>query len=205
MYSQAVTHPSTNIAQCCLTSVIGRELVCSTWYGRRRDVRGNFGKTTNRLKVESKKCDVGSREHFLPTWDPKLKKHGHTCKNDLWSARSGFRKWQTASNIVILNFSSLLCATASPLAPNKGERSERLPLCKTHFLTKRQSRLEDDVELRQDINFESICWLVGKWADHGGTAMPSQPVKKPEQAPELSPLTKISLISKEAHGHRIRY
>ena len=28
--SQAVTHPSTNKAQRCLTSVIGRELVCST-------------------------------------------------------------------------------------------------------------------------------------------------------------------------------
>ena len=36
MYSQAVTHPSTNMAQCCLTSVIGRELVFSTWYGRRQ-------------------------------------------------------------------------------------------------------------------------------------------------------------------------
>ena len=34
-YSQAVTHPSTNATQCCLTSVIGRELVLSTWYGRR--------------------------------------------------------------------------------------------------------------------------------------------------------------------------
>ena len=34
-YSQAVTHPSTNLAQCCLTSVIRRELVCSTRYGRR--------------------------------------------------------------------------------------------------------------------------------------------------------------------------
>ena len=30
MYSQAVTHPSTNMAQCCLTSVIRRELVFST-------------------------------------------------------------------------------------------------------------------------------------------------------------------------------
>ena len=30
VYSQAVTHPSTNTAQCCLTSVIGQELVCST-------------------------------------------------------------------------------------------------------------------------------------------------------------------------------
>ena len=35
-YSQAVTHPSTNRALRCLTSVIGRELVCSTWYGRRQ-------------------------------------------------------------------------------------------------------------------------------------------------------------------------
>ena len=30
VYSQAVTHPSTNTTQCCLTSVIGRELVLST-------------------------------------------------------------------------------------------------------------------------------------------------------------------------------
>ncbi|KAL5015588.1 hypothetical protein ScPMuIL_007327, partial [Solemya velum] len=34
-YSQAVTHPSTNRARRCLTSVIGREPVLSTWYGRR--------------------------------------------------------------------------------------------------------------------------------------------------------------------------
>ena len=32
--SQAVTHPSTDWTQHCLTSVIGRELVCSMWYGR---------------------------------------------------------------------------------------------------------------------------------------------------------------------------
>ena len=43
MYSQAVTHPSTNIAQCCLTSVIRRELVFSTWYGRRQYIVQNFG------------------------------------------------------------------------------------------------------------------------------------------------------------------
>ena len=37
--SQAVTHPSTNQAQRCLTSLIGREAVHSTWYGRWRKYR----------------------------------------------------------------------------------------------------------------------------------------------------------------------
>ena len=35
-YSQAVTHPRTNPARHCLTSVIRRELVLSVWYGRRQ-------------------------------------------------------------------------------------------------------------------------------------------------------------------------
>ena len=34
--SQAVPHPSTILARRCLTSVIGRERVYSSWYGRRR-------------------------------------------------------------------------------------------------------------------------------------------------------------------------
>ncbi|ESO86397.1 hypothetical protein LOTGIDRAFT_129268, partial [Lottia gigantea] len=37
--SQAVTHPSTNRARRCLTSVIGRELVLSTWYGPKRNLQ----------------------------------------------------------------------------------------------------------------------------------------------------------------------
>ncbi|GBP78809.1 hypothetical protein EVAR_65319_1 [Eumeta japonica] len=36
--SQAVTHPSTDRARRCLTSVIGREPVYSAWYGRWRHV-----------------------------------------------------------------------------------------------------------------------------------------------------------------------
>ena len=35
--SQAVTHPSTNQTRRCLTSLIGREAVCSTWCGRWRE------------------------------------------------------------------------------------------------------------------------------------------------------------------------
>ena len=50
----------------------------------------------------------------------------------------------------------------------------------------------------------SIVW-VGKWANPSGTAMLGQPMTKLEQAPSLHPLTKISLISKGAHGPRIRY
>ena len=41
--SQAVSHPSTNLTQRCLTSVIGRELVFSTWYGRCREMRWKLG------------------------------------------------------------------------------------------------------------------------------------------------------------------
>ncbi len=53
--------------------------------------------------------------------------------------------------------------------------------------------------------FHALRCLVGQWADPSGTAMLGQPATKPEQAPELRPLTKISLISKGAHGPRIRY
>ena len=60
LYSQAVTHPSTNRSQPCLTSVIRRELVYSRWYGRRQcwSVRksGHF----NPLKSDSC-CDHHSK------------------------------------------------------------------------------------------------------------------------------------------------
>ena len=39
--SQAVTHPSTEQARHCLTSVIRREPVYSVWYGRRHKVYSN--------------------------------------------------------------------------------------------------------------------------------------------------------------------
>ena len=58
------------------------------------------------------------------------------------------------------------------------------------------------IECRDKYN-KFAQWKLGMWADPGGTAMPGQPVTEPEQAPELYPLTKISLISKGAHGPRI--
>ena len=45
-----------------------------------------------------------------------------------------------------------------------------------------------------------ISELEGKWANPSGTAILGQPVTKPEQAPQLHPLSKISLISKGTHG-----
>ena len=50
-YSQAVTHPSTNSAQCCLTSVIWRELVLSTRYGRSHQCWEPMGNTSSNLNV----------------------------------------------------------------------------------------------------------------------------------------------------------
>ncbi len=56
-YSQAVTHPSTNQARCCLTSVIRREPVYSTWYGRSHQIdlkeaiyRAQTGSSLSHLK-----------------------------------------------------------------------------------------------------------------------------------------------------------
>ena len=40
-YSQAVTHPSTNLALPGLTAGIGREPVFSRWYGRRQNIKAN--------------------------------------------------------------------------------------------------------------------------------------------------------------------
>ena len=56
LYSQAVTHPSTNRSQPCLTSVIGRELVYSRWYGRRHLQRGkNSNPSTKNAENDGRK------------------------------------------------------------------------------------------------------------------------------------------------------
>ena len=65
--------------------------------------------------------------------------------------------------------------------------------------------LDGQDPLQQMYKYIMIPMISGEGADPGSTAMPGQLVTKPEQAPELHPLTKISLISKRAHGSRIRY
>ena len=41
-----MSHPRTIKAQCCLTSAIGQELGCSTWYGRYNNGRVVFAPLT---------------------------------------------------------------------------------------------------------------------------------------------------------------
>ena len=56
--SQAVSHPGTDQALCCLTSVIGRELVFLTWYGRCQRNRSNWGeKRFNLGRMQERKND----------------------------------------------------------------------------------------------------------------------------------------------------
>ena len=66
-YSQAVTHPSTNLARRCLTSVIGREPVFSTWYGRRH-LTHSFTPTYTQI-----------RQHTTPTLLPTLQRTSTPC------------------------------------------------------------------------------------------------------------------------------
>ena len=67
-YSQTVSHSSTNSAQCCLTSVIGRELVFSTWCGRRQYIARKL--TYQKSLIKQKPSFVNelylSRENSFP-------------------------------------------------------------------------------------------------------------------------------------------
>ena len=69
MYSQVVTHPSTNMTQCCLTSVIRRERVLSTWYGRRQD-SGLVVKEHSPPPSFKKKTLTLPATSCIPRWSP---------------------------------------------------------------------------------------------------------------------------------------
>ena len=78
-YSQAVTHLSTNRALRCLTSVIGREPVFSTWYGRRHSYasrnricmsRVGNNRQKNHLKFSHRKNEESLRHSVFPSGHP---------------------------------------------------------------------------------------------------------------------------------------
>lgn len=62
-YSQPVTHASTDRAQRCLTAVIGREPVLSTWYGRRQlHIHSNCTSTLHTLTPNTQPITT-TRQH----------------------------------------------------------------------------------------------------------------------------------------------
>ena len=65
-YSQAVPHPSTNQAQRCLTSQIGRDAVCSTWYGRRRGACPKSPSYSTRAPTANAEHGTRARSAHLP-------------------------------------------------------------------------------------------------------------------------------------------
>lgn len=98
-YSQAVTHPSTNAAQSCLTSVIGRELVFSTWYGRRHRLfvteQGQFGTKAINLLTQPRPAPFLVSASLLPALGAEteqchwvMDKKKNICWNSGWTKLS---------------------------------------------------------------------------------------------------------------------
>ena len=63
--SQAVPHPSTIPARRCLTSVIRRERVCSSWYGRRHR-KSSFSAIYNNNNNNNNNNNCGAAVVSLP-------------------------------------------------------------------------------------------------------------------------------------------
>ena len=81
-YSQAVTHPSTNPARRCLTSVIGREPVFSLWYGRRHVLSvkcSTHQKLATRLRAPSSVRTQGPHHRSRPFKSVRLSSSTYRC------------------------------------------------------------------------------------------------------------------------------
>ena len=96
--SQAVTHLSTNHARRCLTSVIGREPVFSTWYGRRQPparfklhivsfyLLQHCRSTERRKRIEEQERKWTWHDFILSFW--KFETRGHHSKKLGYTALS---------------------------------------------------------------------------------------------------------------------
>ena len=67
--SQAVPHPSTILARRCLTSVIRRERVCSSWYGRRQQT-STFGRCHDQFVIFSRLARARHKSCLVWNWFP---------------------------------------------------------------------------------------------------------------------------------------
>ena len=89
LYSQAVTHPSTNRSQPCLTSVIGRELVYSRWYGRRHKHYEQILKwSTKNAAVRAARVIGGSAVLYVNERSPALPLPRFDCSRPGWAGNS---------------------------------------------------------------------------------------------------------------------
>ena len=93
-YSQAVTHPSTNLALPSLTAVIGREPVYSWWYGRRQNQKATFFDLSSSLST----LDIGQVPKLcmfgvMLEWSHKLMtiaRSPHACSGLVWNWEGGW-------------------------------------------------------------------------------------------------------------------
>ena len=124
-----VSHPSTNWAQHCLTSVIGRELVYSMWYGRCREKRVKRGKLEGQAALFC--CEVRFSQlwngmvqrglsawgipigSFTAGWAPFVQKcfklfHFHAGEANSYYPRGPIHRKPFIKQIALLNRSSMV-------------------------------------------------------------------------------------------------
>ena len=113
VYSQAVTHPSTNTTQCCLTSVIGRELVLSTWYGRRQRCRLTIGHVLKNIQVEFSQTvwagflltgNTLHKSHLVATLDNTPYTPKYKCRGSWFQSP---KYWQKFKHVVLLKINKM--------------------------------------------------------------------------------------------------
>ena len=109
VWSQAVTHPSTNTTQCCLTSVIGRELVLSTWYGRRHWNWWKIDCVLKTIQVELSPTVCAGflltrntlhKSHLVATFDNTSYTQKYKCRGSGFQSPKYWQKFKLVKNVL---------------------------------------------------------------------------------------------------------